>query len=1196
MEQEISNALEPQRRLPAKPAVNAAPLNPFPGPRPYGAGERDRFFGREEAAVRFERHLLSYPCTTLFGPSGSGKSSLMQAAVLPKLREAHDYRTVWVDFWPIEEAPLDQFLENLFSTLEIGAPPVGLGPREAVNLAMDRAEQRSDQPILIYLDQLERLLFTGRPAHQLDALLQAADELAQRPTHDLHVVLALREDYLGRLRDRSRSYKRLLQHSFRLGPLTVRELGGAVCKAAARGVPAQTWPDRDVQALMLDVRAPGQPASEDAEVQAAFAQIVCRATWDAGGLGRYRAEEILKRHLDKTLNELDALARDAWNLLEIELIDEDGHRKLLTEERARSVLPAGAAKEVLDKLLKEAVLLDREHEGSRYFELGHDWLAKKVFDQRKEREQEEKRQAKEQEDKRAREIHDAERDARLAQEKKRRWIVGFAVAVSVAAVLLGLGIWALVERTEAKKATATARKAHMMSGIRELLAHDQTASAANLLSAVSHPEREPAWINLAIETLWSEVPLLTFRGHRNRVSHVAVSPDGKRVLTASEDGTARIWNVDGLGKSMVLKHERDVTSAGWSPDGKHVVTSSWDKTVRIWEAAGGKEIARHRFDVSVLYATFNPDPAGNHVLVLIDGIDGNTPQLWDGKDGLKPLKGHSQRVHFARFSPKGDRIVTASADGTARVWLVRDLTNSIVLRHEGPVNTARFSLDGELVVTTSGWTIRVFRADGSDLMETLSAGPRDCKFSPNGDRLVSIGGNGGTVWTRGQKSWSDKEWTKTEVRLSGHTGAVSSVHWTRDGEQLVTTSEDTTARLWSARDGRPIAVFRGHAGMLYSADIAADDTRIVTGSLDTTVRVWNIRGWHRPIALRGHSKQAFWVAVSPNGEKVLGASDDAVRIWNLNGIGEPVVLKEQSFTSARWSPDGTKIVTASDDGVARIWNADGRGDPTKLPPAEFRLTDTAWSPDGERIVAASHGKIATVWRIQGAAKLFDLTGHSESVTSAVWSPDGRYLLTASRDRTARIWNGNDGVLVRELKGHAGGVVAAEWCQDSKRIVTGSHDGTVRVWSAEGALEPIVLRGHESAVAAAFSPDCQRVASASWDGTARIWNADGRGEPIVIRVLSDARDRLNYVLAVAWSHDGSRLITGSYDGVVRVWDVSDLRVETLKSALATATLDCLPPDLRERHLDETREQARAAYETCERGLGREPEMVEDSFKR
>jgi hypothetical protein len=367
--------------------------NPFPGPRPYGADDRDRFFGRAALAEQLVNRVLSHPCTVVFGPSGAGKSSLMQAGVIPRLLEKpHDYRMVFVDVWPDGEAPLSWLVHELFANLELGTPPATKNVQEALDEALSLAELRSERPILIYLDQLEQILVPRRDEADTEALLDGIDRLANRPLRGLTVVLSLREDYLGRLRDQAQGRRELLEHEFRVPPLSVGEMVEAVCQVAAKGEPPQAWDEdkEEIRRLMREVRVSGEAPSDKAKVQAAFAQIVCRSLWETRIVGtgseirEAKAEVILHRYLVDTLNMLGPLRELARQILEEHLIDKEGNRLLLTEQQA-SVLPGGAF-EVLGVLERAAILQSRAHQGSRYFEIGHDWLAKKVCEQRRERE------------------------------------------------------------------------------------------------------------------------------------------------------------------------------------------------------------------------------------------------------------------------------------------------------------------------------------------------------------------------------------------------------------------------------------------------------------------------------------------------------------------------------------------------------------------------------------------------------------------------------------------------------------------------------------------------------------------------------------------------------------------------------------------------------------------------------------------
>ena len=216
-------------------------VNPFPGPQPYRTSDRARFYGREAVGHELASTILAHRCVALFGPSGAGKSSVMQAAVIPELDEGYEFRQVAIDGWPADEDPVAWLLYTLHAQLKLAAPDPSIGLYESVEWTVRQAFRRSDRPILIYLDQIEQLLLPHRDVASVEAFLDWLDRFAERPIRGLHLVLAMREDYLGRFRDRARGRHRLLENGFRLGPLTVGEIVGAVCHAASDGVPPQTW-------------------------------------------------------------------------------------------------------------------------------------------------------------------------------------------------------------------------------------------------------------------------------------------------------------------------------------------------------------------------------------------------------------------------------------------------------------------------------------------------------------------------------------------------------------------------------------------------------------------------------------------------------------------------------------------------------------------------------------------------------------------------------------------------------------------------------------------------------------------------------------------------------------------------------------------------------------------------------------------
>ncbi|WP_437675033.1 nSTAND1 domain-containing NTPase [Sorangium sp. So ce131] len=439
--------------------------NPFPGPRPYRASDRGRFYGREEISYRLQGRLLASRCVTVYGPSGAGKSSLMQASVIPALVDAQDISVARVDAWPEDEEPTRWLVQAVYVDLDLGEPPEGVSAEDALLAAARRAARRSSRITLLYLDQIEQLLYASRSVEACEAFFDSLNRLVELPLRNLRVALSLREDYLGRLRDRLRDHRRLLDHGFRVGPLSVGELSAAVCRAAAAGEPPQAWGLEELLALMLQVRVPGQAATEEAEAQSAYAQVVCRALFQrraqgGGAAGEVEAEPILRGYLEATLDALGPLRGSAQRLLEDHLVTADGSRTLRTERELLRVIPEEELSPILEALEGAAILHAEEHQGSRYFEIGHDWLARRVSEQRQQREREEEQRRREEEQRRELLRQREASEARLAKERaqRRRLVLIAAASVALAAGAAGVGLWAMQKESVAVEARDEAER------------------------------------------------------------------------------------------------------------------------------------------------------------------------------------------------------------------------------------------------------------------------------------------------------------------------------------------------------------------------------------------------------------------------------------------------------------------------------------------------------------------------------------------------------------------------------------------------------------------------------------------------------------------------------------------------------------------------------------------------------------------
>jgi hypothetical protein len=241
---------------------------------------------------------------------------------------------------------------------------------------------------------------------------------------------------------------------------------------------------------------------------------------------------------------------------------------------------------------------------------------------------------------------------------------------------------------------------------------------------------------------------------------------------------------------------------------------------------------------------------------------------------------------------------------------------------------------------------------------------------------------------------------------------------------------------------------------------------------------------------------------------------------------------EEGVNSAAFSPDGARIVTASEDKTARLWDASSGVQIAVLRGHEDKVNSATFSPDGARIVTGSWDKTARLWDASSGAQIAVLRGHVGGVNSAAFSPDGARIVTGSWDETARLWDASSGAQIAVLRGHKHAVLSAAFSPDGTRIVTASWDKTARLWGASSGAQIAVLRGHEGGVnSAAFSPDGTRIVTGSWDKTARLWDASTGAQIAVLR------GHLGGVFSAGFSPDGTRIVTASEDYTARLWNAS-----------------------------------------------------------
>jgi WD40 repeat protein len=344
-------------------------------------------------------------------------------------------------------------------------------------------------------------------------------------------------------------------------------------------------------------------------------------------------------------------------------------------------------------------------------------------------------------------------------------------------------------------------------------------------------------------------------------------------------------------------------------------------------------------------------------------------------------------------------------------------------------------------------------------------------------------------------------------------GAVKAAAVSPDGKWIATASDDRTARIFDARTGAALAVLRGHAGSVSSVAFSPDGKQVLTAAEDGA-RLWDAASGALIAQLPGSGGKVRSALFSPDGRSAATAAQDGARIWDLQATPPaPRVLVAHAVSFVRYSSDG-KLLAALDDFTARIFGPSGVA--IGVVAHNEAINAAAFSPDGLRIVTASNDGTARIWNISGGDPQQILKGNGGKVFDASFSTDGSEVVTAS-DGAAWLWNASTGALVSRLEGRQGNVAVTRFSLDpgSQWIVTASDDKTARLWDRRTGQQ-VVLRGHGAKVnAAVFDPDGQYLLTASDDGTARVWDARPAGAmPILDPSALPVPDQIMFGLAAA----------------------------------------------------------------------------------
>jgi len=581
-------------------------------------------------------------------------------------------------------------------------------------------------------------------------------------------------------------------------------------------------------------------------------------------------------------------------------------------------------------------------------------------------------------------------------------------------------------------------------------------------------------------------------GHTTNIDKAILSPDEKKIVTVSWDGTAKIWDArTGELLKDITAHKSKVTDVCFTNAGDFFALSSWDKTVTVWNATTGKRAAiingfnndvqgvefsrdgrflvsfsekdiliydrkkneqKHfegELDIQQNNYAISPDSkimavaTFNNSIVLVDMIT---------KVVIKELKGHTEKIKTISFNSGGDKMLSGSADNTAKVWDVA--SGNITYTFEGhakEITSCAFSIDGKKIITSS-WdnTGKLWDANNGKLLFTL-AGHTDIvgatAFS-NNSLQVATASNDNTI-----KIW-DTNTGKLNATLSGHTDIITSVQFNSADKKIISSSWDNSAKVWNIESKKAIITLEGKSALVNSAYGTSAGTKTFVASTDYKVRAWNNKNGNLAAVFDGHSGAIVYMGLNKEEAKLVTASyDSSAIIWDVVTGKKIVRLNGHTdiLYKAIFSPDGKVVATCSADETIKIWTI-ATGKLLYSWPTGTIVRDIVFDETGKQIAFAGDNSIAAKIDIATGKMTTKLAGHTEIIIKIKYSHDYKKIATASFDNSAKIWDAQTGTLLVTMKGHSDDLRDIEFSADNTQLLTRSDDKTIKLWNVEtGAL-------------------------------------------------------------------------------------------------------------------------------------------------
>jgi WD40 repeat protein/energy-coupling factor transporter ATP-binding protein EcfA2 len=1121
---------------------------PFKGLESFQQTDAKMFFGREDLTEKLlERlkHTDKERFLAVVGASGSGKSSLVRAGLIPALREGKvpdSERWPIVIFMPgsnplqalatrlLPVLPQERPLQDILNDLEQG--PQALHQLTETILGDAPANTR----LLLVVDQFEEV-FTRAGQREREQFLDMLDHAATVENGRTLLLITMRADFFDRLSGYPKLARLLEQENLLIATeMTLDNLRSTITgPAEAVGL---IYEDGLVHNILEEVRQ--QPGSLPL-LQYALKELyerregryLTQAAYD--GIGGVR--RALAQHAEDVYNSLDASQQDVMRRLLLRLVevsdkgqatrrkvemsdlnfqnvpDEVIHNLIenLTSAdnrlliASRSISAAGAEPKVWLEVSHEALIREwdrftawvREnqaelHQGSSILKAAHDWQATK---------------------------QDAAyllTGTRL--DKAKAWL-GSADSNSlqrnfIMASLAEAERKAAAERErQARELELQKRAAQRLRAMVVILMVFLVAAAGLSVFAIDR-ERKAEVAQSAAETerkRADEKGLIMFSRQLAAKALNQIDDQPALALLLSMEGNhvkdtpeARDSLLRGLARLPYLStllhgHTSGVEAVAYSPDGKLLASASSDRTVIIWDMATRQIVG-------------------------------------------KPLTGHENRLQAVAFSPDGKILASAGMDSKIILWDVatQKPIGQPLTGHKAGIWTVAFSPDGKVLASGSDdrsiirWDVGSGKPIGDPLVGHQDS-VYSLDFSPDGKYMAS-GGNDSMVLV-----WDMAGRQPVGYRMTGHRGAVWDVAFSPDSKLIASASDDYTVILWDAAGrhaiGNPLAE---HTDRVYALAFSPDGRKLATGSSDTQIILWDMHT-RQPSGkiFTTHTVEVWAIAFSPDGRFLAsGNGNTVVTIWDVEAkplVNDTLTGHGDKVTSVAFSPDGRLIASAGWDNNVILWDQVSHREVRRLFGHISAVNGIAFSPNGKLLAAGSDDKTVMIWNLEtGRPVAHPFLAHTDLVWSVIFTPDSKTVISASWDNTIRFWDAATGRPIGQpLTEHKDRVFQLAMSPDGKTFASSSSDMTIILWDLATRKPIRRFTGHTSGVKGiAFSPDGKLLASAANDKTVRLWDV-ATGNPVG-KPMSDHTDK---VTNVTFSPNGKLLVSVSLDKTIILWDVA-----------------------------------------------------------